>query len=102
MPRKPRNSSPSSPEEASRSRYASLLPQSPGGRASLQECHPDRLGSAIDSVIDNGDLLSFSRTSDGGAICVYIRSSQGESKVYCADQATLDNVVDLLEALPTV
>lgn len=54
------------------------------------------LSAAIDTVIQDGDLLSISRTSDGGAVCIYIKSGAETFKAYSVVQEDLDRVLQQL------
>lgn len=54
------------------------------------------LSAAIDTVIQDGDLLSISRTSDGGAVCIYIKSGTETFKAYSVVQEDLDRVLQQL------
>jgi hypothetical protein len=78
---------------ATGSRYARLSAPSQDGRASFAGCPRDLLATALDTVIDAGDLLSLSRTSDGGAICLYVKSGGETYKAYASTEAELiDNL----------
>lgn len=89
-------SSSSRSEKGSSSRYASLSRSSNGDRATFSETLPGMLAAAVDTVIQDGDLLSLSRTSDGGAICVYVKSGADTFKAYAVTQDDLDQLVQKL------
>lgn len=101
MTKRSQSSSSSSSSPTTDGRYARLSRATQGGRASFAECHPEELGSAIDQVIEVGDLLSFSRTSDGGAVCLFIKSRTETLKVYCASQEELAEAIHDLADLPS-
>jgi hypothetical protein len=44
-------------------------------------------------VTDAGDLISFSKTRDGGAVVLYIRSAEGDVKQYAH---TAEEIAELL------
>lgn len=79
-------------------KYASLSRQSQDGRGSFAECQRDLLAGALDLCIDAGDLVSFSRTSDGGAICIYVKSGNQVFKTYAVTQKDVDEAVEVLAA----
>jgi hypothetical protein len=49
----------------------------------------ERLTNLIDIVTGEGDLISFSRTSDGGAVCIHVLSGKESEKWYATDEAEL-------------
>lgn len=61
--------------------------------------HVPDLGDTIDCVVDAGAALIFSRTSDGGAIALTLLDGDTRRKVYCADQAALNEAFDELTRL---
>lgn len=79
-------------------RYASLTRQNPDGRGCFAACQRDLLADALDLCIDAGDLVSFSRTSDGGAICIYVKSGNQVFKTYAITQQDVDETVEVLAA----
>lgn len=87
---KSRNSSSSGPT-ANGTRYTSLKRSNQPSQASFQECHPDQLAGALDFVTSVGDLISFCRTSDGGALCIRIGSGNEVLKLYAVTQVELDD-----------
>ncbi len=62
----------------------------------LKAVDPTLLQDAIESVTAAGDLISFTRTSDGGALCITITTNGERLKQYAA---TDKEMVDLLESL---
>jgi hypothetical protein len=62
----------------------------------LAGCPKDLLAVALDTVIDAGDLVSLSRTSDGGAICLYVKSGGETFKAYAS---TADELTEALKVL---
>lgn len=72
--------------------------RSPGPkRATFIDCGEIAL-EAIDAVIDEGDAIIISRTSDGGAIAVTILTGQDRVKEYAGDQLELDRIIDVLKS----
>lgn len=62
----------------------------------MTECGTVAL-EAIDQVIDDGDAIILSRTSDGGAIAVTILTGNERVKEYASSQVELDRIVDFLK-----
>lgn len=54
------------------------------------------LRDAIQSVIENGDLISFTLTSDSGAICITVISGTDRNKAYASDTAGLADILGAL------
>lgn len=98
MPTKKPSSSGSSRPAGTQKKYGSLTRSINGDKAQFAECLAGQLGAAIDLVINDGDLLSLSRTSDGGAICIFIKSGDEVVHKYCVVQAELDEAIALLSA----
>lgn len=77
-------------------KYAGMKRSTARERASFSACGEVAL-DAIDMVIDQGDAIILSRTSDGGAVAVTIIAGDERSKEYAASQAELDEIVDFLK-----
>lgn len=92
------SSSPESETSAPGTRYAGLTRSSANGRASWLEAPADLLVAALENVTVAGDLLSLSRTRDGGALCIFIKSGAEEFKTYAATQEELNEALAVLAA----
>jgi len=62
----------------------------------LKSVDPTLLQDAIESVTAAGDLISFTRTSDGGALCISITTAGERLKQYAT---TDDELNELLQSL---
>ena len=51
--------------------------------------------AAINAVIEAGDMVSFTQTTDGGAICVCVLHNREPHKAYAKD---MEELTDILEA----
>lgn len=92
-----RSSRSHSPKASEKSRYDSLSRQPNGDRAQFAETVASSLGMALDAIINEGDAVMISRTSDGGAISLCIYSDAGKpTKLYAVVQAELDDYVGKL------
>jgi len=57
------------------------------------------MADAVDAVTASGDGITFSRTRDGGALCVAVLTGGLVRKWYCTDA---EELLELLEALKSV
>lgn len=55
-----------------------------GPNLTLSDMMPEDLQRAMDAVLDTGALLSVGRTSDGGAIGVYLTRDGDRFKEWCS------------------
>lgn len=77
-------------------RYGQVSRSNQGGRASFKACPSPRLAAALDGCTSAGDLVGFSRTSDGGAICIYVKADGLDFKSYAVTQEELDDALQIL------
>lgn len=98
MPRPNRESSPSS-RAAQTDRYAQLRNGKGHEDVTFSACPERSIAAALDAVLKEGDAIMFSRTSDGGAICICVLTANDRLKRYAAHQAELDAVLTALELL---
>lgn len=75
------------------SRLTSLKARRKRGHVECAECDSALLVGVLDRVIETGALISFSRTSDGGAISVYIKDGADEDKVYVTNEEELTQLL---------
>lgn len=69
------------------------------GGMDLQSVDIPRFIQMLDVLTTSGALVSLSRTTDGGAICLYVRDGMDAVKRYMAHPVEFDEVVGaLLEA----
>lgn len=61
---------------------ATSATENPAVASSMSTIPEGLLEEVVDQVAMRGDLISFSRTSDGGAWCIYVRSSGEVFKWY--------------------
>lgn len=55
---------------------------------------------ALQAVLADGGALMFSRTRDGGAICLYLMQGDSRIKVYASDAQELGQALqDLIDSL---
>lgn len=88
---------PKKAESGNPSRYSFMKPaREPESRVRIEHADPQTLTDAIARVMANGDLISFTYTSDGGAICISVISGGSRHKVYAA---SIRELTDVLEAL---
>lgn len=61
------------------------------------------VGSLIDRIVNAGDAIMFSRTSDGGALVVTLYAGEERHKTYAPGQEELDEAWEALaQAYPEV
>lgn len=58
------------------------------------DAEPQRLLEVVGAISEAGGLVSFSKTSDGGAVCLYVKWRAESEKFYAASVLELS---DLLE-----
>lgn len=98
MPR-PNRESATSPRANEADRYAQLRNGKPSDAPTFTACTEGSIAAALDSVLREGDAIMFSRTSDGGALCVCVLTATDRLKRYAAHQAELDALLTALELL---
>ena len=64
----------------------------------LKAVDPHLLQDAIESVTANGDLISFTRTSDGNALCICITTNGERFRQYAASDTELTTLLESLTA----
>lgn len=79
--------------------YASLFHGKSHNVPKLADVPAPTVAAAIDRILANGDAVMFSLTSDGGAVSLQLWSATGRRKLYCAQQAELDQTLTALELL---
>ncbi len=62
----------------------------------LRSLDPVLLQDAIESVTEAGDMISFTRTSDGGALCICITTAGERLKQYASTDAELNDLIQSL------
>ncbi len=62
----------------------------------LKALDPNLLQDAIESVTADGDMISFTRTSDGGALCITITTGGERYKQYASTDAELNDLINSL------
>lgn len=78
---------------ASNSRLASRKAKSKKGQTTFQDVSSQLLQEAITFVVDSESLISFSKTSDGGALVIYVKEGNEESKDYATSPDELDEAL---------
>jgi hypothetical protein len=69
------------------------------GQVTFGDGSPQKIQEMIWRIVDQGGLVSFSKTSDGGALVLYVKDGLDEYKEYAADEDTLDeHLTNLIEA----
>lgn len=61
-----------------------------------QDAHDAKLSQAISSVVDTGSLISFSRTSDGGALVLTILDGTDKTPYYVTTGEEVDELLSWL------
>lgn len=75
--------------------------QAQGPSISLADVTPDLVVSALDAALNAGVLISLGRTSDGGAIGVYVTSDGNREKAWGSSAEELEELFeDLRDAYP--
>jgi hypothetical protein len=86
----------STTKASAKQKYGGITRSNGQERGSFLESHHPDLVRALDAIIDDGDMVGISRTSDGGAICIYIKSGKDVFKSFCASQEELDETIKKL------
>ena len=85
------------PRKKAKKGYAGLRQEQPKGTLTMEQIMGcTSLGHAIGTVLENGDMISFTMTSDGGCLCICILSDGDKLKSYAR---TGEELQDLLESL---
>lgn len=92
MNTKTRSASVSSAENSSSlgARLATLKSSEKSGSITWGDAPDSLLSSVIENVVEAGSLISFGRTSDGGALVLSILDSGEPTKFYFANREDLD------------
>jgi hypothetical protein len=74
---------------------------SPWGKPAKREDTPtledvEKLGTLLDRIVEAGDGIMLSRTSDGGALVVTLYAGEARHKQYCASSAEVWAAFDAL------
>lgn len=80
----------------SNSRLSSLKGKSKKGHTGWDDCSPQLLQEVIARTVRQGALISFSQTTDGGALVLYVKDGIEELKEY---PASPDELTELLEGI---
>lgn len=72
------------------SRFAARKSLEPRSHSIFESVTPERLVNLIETVTREGDLISFSRTMDGGAVCVSVLSGTEAEKWYASSTDDLE------------
>lgn len=78
----------------SSSRLASRQDRRTKGGVTWHEADPAKIQQLVGLVTENGALVSFSMTSDGGALVVFIKDGADSAKEYAASPEQADYVLD--------
>jgi len=81
-----------------KSKYAKLKMQAqPKAKApGLLGVPSERVLQAIAKVMGNGDAIMFSRTSDGGAVCIVLLEDKERTKLYATTQTEMEAIVEAI------
>lgn len=63
---------------------------------SLGDCSPQALMESLDAVLNTGALISMGRTSDGGAIGVYLTHDGHRYKEWASESEKLEQIFEAL------
>lgn len=69
-------------KEPGSSRLTSRKQRAKKGQAGWDDCDSQLLQEVIARVVEEGALISFSKTLDGGALVLYIKDGSEETKDY--------------------
>lgn len=61
------------------------------------DAEPDRLSAIVSQITEAGGLVSMSKTSDGGAICFYVRHQGLSEKFYAGSASELSDLLNLVQ-----
>lgn len=61
---------------------------------SWSDCEPVKLQEMITAATEFGCLVSFSKTSDGGAVCLFVKEQSEKENFYAANE---DELAELIE-----
>lgn len=73
--------------------YGAALAENIGSSASMLTIQEGLLAEAVDAVTLAGDMVSFSRTTDGGAWCIYVKCGADAYRLYPHNAAELTEVL---------
>ena len=76
------------------SRYEFMKPVSgPPKKFDLSRIDPATVSDAITAVLEAGDLISFTLTSDGGALCISVTCQGERYKTYCTSTSDAEDTL---------
>lgn len=100
MPKSNRNSSSSdaSSADSMSSGLQRLRSKKQSSRVTWSDVSADLIAQVLDVCSSSGALISFSRTSDGGALHVYVKEDRDSENWYAADAEKLREILEELFA----
>lgn len=94
-----RNTPPQTPppgEPQARPKAFAFMQTGKGSSISLGDCTPSLVIAAVDAAINEGVLVSIGRTSDGGAIGVYLSYDGEREKAWAGNEDELEKLFEAI------
>lgn len=86
--------SPAKHGDSTPSRLAQRRAKASRGRVTWADVDPARLQTMIDRITQTGALVSFSRTSDGGALHLRVLDGNDGAKEYATTAQEADDLIE--------
>lgn len=67
-------------------------------KATWEDATPDDLWKTVLAVTNAGDYIAFSKTRDGGAVVVTVKSEDGDLKEYATGEEEVRSLLALIRA----
>jgi hypothetical protein len=91
-----RPQTPPEPSKQERPRAFAFMQTGKGSSISLGDVTPSLVIAAIDAAINEGVLVSIGRTSDGGAIGVYLSYDGEREKAWAGNEDELEKLFEAI------
>lgn len=62
--------------------------------ATLGDCSPQLLVEALSVVVESGCFIGLARTSDGGALCLFVKDGRDKKSLYAANEDELQLLLE--------